>query len=142
MNPEEQAMMAQQQEPQEPAEEKFEYKRNPSSDIMARREVGALRAQDAQVAAEQQAQAQAEQEAMMNSPEAQRKNAYVASKLRDGSLDDRTAQIIVNDPMIHPQLKEVIGGMMQQQQAQEMPMAEQEMMPEPSMPQRGLGAVG
>lgn len=174
MNPEQQQQLEQAQMQSQAAQglgtpppPPFEYKRNPSMDLMDQHVTAQQQALAAKMVADQQQQGYAgyrgDQTAGVNTgnpqqggdaahpnagwspstPEAHQLNMQIAEKIKDGSIDPKTAMIALQHPEVSPEVKQALSMIVQQ--AQVGGVVQQGGSPvEPQMQgaQQGLGSVG
>ena len=118
-----------------PPQQEFEYKRNPSMDLMDAHVSKQQQALAAKMAAEQGQQGyagyRAGPEAAMQqqargsnvqqqgwtppSPEAHQMNMQLAERIKSGQLDPQTAMIAIQHPAVAPEIKQALSQMMQAQ---------------------------
>ncbi len=135
-----------------PPQQEFEYKRNPSMDLMDSHVSSQQQALAAKMAQEQgqqgyagyrgeampvqgQAPAQQEQGWTPPSPEAHQMNVQLADRIKSGQLDPNTAMIAMQHPDVAPEIKQALSQMMQ---AQSVGQSEPQMQ---AAPTAGLGQV-
>lgn len=114
-----------------PPQQEFEYKRNPSMDLMDAHVSKQQQALAAKMAEEQGRQGYAgyrgeampvqrqdsvqEQGWTPPSPEAHQMNVQLADRIKSGRLDPNTAMIAMQHPDVAPEIKQALSQMMQAQ---------------------------